>query len=150
MAAYPLRAAFAGILLFVIGLAIAGGVYQVNRQEQERARGWLRADGTVVELLKRRSPDGDILIPLIAFKTASGERVSFTVNAGGRESTYYVSAAVPVIYAPDHPQDALIDPRARRWTRNALAGGGALILIGLGGYVAWYASRWQKTEPPSP
>ena len=149
MPAYPLRAASAGILLFVIGLAIAGGVYQVNEQEQERVRGWLRADGTIVELLKRRSADGDVPIPLIAFTTASGERVSFTVTGGGKESTYYVTASVPVVYPPGHPQDAQIDPRARRWTRNALAGGAALILIGLGGYVAWYASRWQQTEPTS-
>ena len=149
MQAYPLRAAFAGALLFVIGLAIAGGLYQVNEQEQERLHGWLHADGTVVELLKRRSPDGDLQVPLVAFTTASGERVSFTLSGAGKESSYYVTASVPVIYSPDHPQDALIDTRGRRWTRNALAGAGALILIGLGGYVAWYASRWQKTEPPS-
>jgi hypothetical protein len=148
MPAYPLRAASAGILLFVIGLAIAGGVYQVNEQEEERLIGWLHADGTVVELLKRRSPAGDISIPLIAFTTPSGERISFSV-AGGKESTYYVTASVPVVYPPNHPQDAEIDQRARRWTRNALAGGAALILILLGGYVAWYASRWQQTEPPS-
>jgi hypothetical protein len=149
MQASPLRAVFAGTLLFVIGLAIAGGLYQVNEQERDRFRGWIHADGTVVELLKRRSPDGDLQVPLVAFTTASGERVSFTVGVAGKESPYYVTASVPVIYPPDHPQDALIDTRGRRWTRNALAGGGALILIALGGYVAWYASRWQKTEPPS-
>ena len=63
MAAYPLRAAFAGVLLFVIGLAIAGGVWRINAQEQDRLSGWRRADGTVVELLKRRTPDGEIPFP---------------------------------------------------------------------------------------
>ena len=28
--------------------------------------------------------------------------------------------------------------------RNALAGAAALVLVVLGGYVAWYASRWQE------
>src|SRR4051812_41601288 len=103
MAAYPLRAAFAGILLFVIGLAIAGGVWRTNALEQERLSGWRRADGTVVELLKRRSPDGDIPVPLIAFTTASGDRVSFSV-AADRSSPYYIDAPVKVLYHPGHPQ----------------------------------------------
>jgi len=144
MAAYPLRAAFAGVLLFVLGLAIAGGVWRTNAQEQESLTGWRRADGTVVELLKRRTPDGEIPIPLIAFTTASGERVSFTVAAGG-SSPYYVNAPVTVVYHPDHPQDALIDTSARRWTRNTLAAVAAVILLCLGGCVAWYASRWEET-----
>ena len=143
MAAYPLRAAFAGILLFVIGLAMAGGVFQVNRQEQEQLLGWLRADGTVVELLTRRSPEGDRQIPLIAFTTPAGERISFT-SKPSTGAPYYVNDPVKVLYHPAHPQDALIDTSARRWSRNALAGGTALIFLGLGGYVAWYASRWEK------
>ena len=147
MGAYPLRAAFAGVVLFVIGLALAGGVWLTNAEEQARLSGWRRADGTVVELLKGRSPDGEIPVPLIAFTTASGERVSFT-GTTDRSEPYYVAAPVKVLYHPDHPQDALIDTSARRWTRNALAGAAALILIGLGGYVAWYASRWDGTQSP--
>ena len=140
----------AGILLFVIGLAIAGGAYQVNEREQEQLRGWRRADGTVVELLRRRTANGEVLVPLIAFKTASGERVSVTVSEPGTDSPYYINAAVKVLYHPDHPQDAAIDTSARRWTRNALAGGAALILLALGGYVAWYASRWDGRTSSAP
>jgi hypothetical protein len=143
MQAYPLRAAGAGVLLFAIGLAIAGGAYQVNRQEQEQLRGWRRADGTVIELLERRTPEGEVVLPLISFTTADGERVSFTARAAGG-SPSYVNDRVAVLYHPDHPQEALVDTRARRWARNGLAGGAALILLSLGGYVAWYASRWEK------
>jgi len=144
MAAYPLRAAFAGILLFVIGLGIASATFQINRKEQDQRQGWLRADGTVVELLKRRTFEGDKPVPLVAFTTASGERISFTGNPGpGSDSPYYINAPVTVLYHPGHPQDALIDTRGRL-TRNAVAAAGALILMALGGYVAWYASRWDK------
>ena len=146
MAAYPLRAGFAGILLFVIGLAMAGGVFQVNRQEQEQLLGWQRADGTVVERLTRRSPDGDRQIPLIAFTTPAGERISFTAKPSSGVP-YYVNDPVKVLYHPTHPQDAVIDMSTRRWTRNALAGGVALLLLGIGGYVAWYASRWDRMPP---
>jgi hypothetical protein len=143
MAAYPLRAAFAGVLLFVIGLGIASATFQINRQEQERLEGWLRADGTVVELLRRRTMEGEILVPLVVFKTASGERVSFTGTGPGRDSPYYINAPVKVLYHPGRPQDAQVDPRGRV-TRNAVGAAGALILMALGGYVAWYASRWDE------
>jgi len=144
MQAYPLRAAFAGVLLFVIGLGIAGGLLRVNRQEQDRLSGWHRVDGTVVELLKRRTLDGEVTVPLIAFTTAAGERVSFTAPGERKGPPLYVDAPITVLYRPDNPQDALIDTSSRRWTRNALAGVAALVLMALGGYVAWYASRWQQ------
>jgi hypothetical protein len=148
MAAYPLRAAFAGVLLFVLGLGIAGGVYQVNEREQEQLRGWRRAGATVVDLLKRRTPQGEVPVPLVAFTTAAGERVTVTLSPSRNASAYSVNAPVTVLYPPDHPQDAIIDTSARRWTRNALAGGAALILTVLGGYVAWYASRWDRVNSP--
>src|SRR5207244_2966689 len=98
------------------GLAIAGGVWRTTAEEQERFNGWRRADGTIVELLKRRSLDGGTPTPLIAFTTAAGERVSFTA-ATDSSTPYYVNTTVKVLYHPDHPQDALIDTSARRWTR---------------------------------
>jgi hypothetical protein len=142
--AYPLRAAFAGVLLFVVGLGIAGNLLRVSRQDQERLSGWSRANGTVVELLKRRTAEGDVTVPLIAFTTPSGDRVSFTaatVNAG---PPLYVNAPVKVLFRLENPQEAMIDTSSRRWTRNALAGAAAVLLMALGGYVAWYASRWEN------
>lgn len=149
MPAYPLRAAFAGVLLFALGLAIAGGLLRIILQDRERLRGWSRADGRVIELLERRSPEGDVTVPLIAFTAASGDRISFTGATDVKRASVYVNAPIKVLYRPENPQEARIDTPARRWTRNALAGGAALILLGLGGYVAWYASRWDKIAPPS-
>jgi hypothetical protein len=148
MPAYPLRAAFAGVLLFVIGLGIAGGLLRINRQEQDRLNGWQRVDGTVVELLKRRTLDGEVTVPLIAFTTPSGERVSFTGPGDRKGPSLYVDAAIKLLYRPGNPQDVVIDASSRRWTRNALAGGAAVILMVLGGYVAWYASRWENKSAP--
>ena len=144
MPAYPLRAAFSGVLLFVVGLAIAGSLLRINQQDQERLRGWNRADGTVVELLKRRTVEGDVTVPLIAFTAPSGDRVSFTSTTKSTGAPLYINAPVKVLYRLDNPQEALIDTSSRRWTRNALGGVAAVLLMALGGYVAWYASRWQN------
>ena len=142
----PLAATIAGVLLFAVGLAIGAGLILVNRQEEEALAGWQRARGTVIDLLKRRTIDGEVVTPLVAFTTTAGERISFTAAPSRESSQYWVTASVPVLYEPSRPQEARIDARSRRWTRNALAAGAAVILMGLGGYVAWYASRWQ---PPT-
>jgi hypothetical protein len=146
MPAYPLRAAFAGVLLFVIGLGLAAGIYEVNRREAERLAGWRRADATIVELLKRRTLDGEVVAPLVAFTTQSGGRVSVTLPTGLNDGPFYVNTTLKVMYPADHPEGAVIDRRTRRWTRNGLAIGASLILMGLGGYVAWYASHWDGSQ----
>lgn len=144
MPAYPLRAALAGVLLFAIGVAIGVSLLRTHLQDRERLREWSRADGTVIELLTRRSVEGDVTVPLIAFTSASGDRVSFTAGTDVKGSGFYINAPMKVLYRAANPQEAVIDPAARRWTRNALAGLAALILMGLGGHVAWYASRWEE------
>lgn len=144
MKAYPLRAAFAGVLLFATGVAIGVTLLRTHLEDRERLRAWSRADGTVIELLERRSAEGEVTVPLVAFTSASGDRVSFTAGTDVTGAGVYINAPVKVLYRPENPQQALIDRSGRRLLRNLLAGAAALILMGLGGYVAWYASRWEK------
>ena len=137
MSDHPVAAAYAGVFLFIIGLAIGVGALEINRRERDRLQGWLRADGTVVALLA--GADGGR--PQVAFIAANGERVGFTLPQPSRRQ-YVMGGHVPVLYRADQPGEARLDPRTARWTRNALAAGGALILMALGGYVAWYARQW--------
>ena len=137
MSDHPVAAAYAGVLLFIIGVAIGVGALEINRRERDRLTGWLRTDGTVVALLAGANGTR----PQVAFNAANGERVSFTlVQPGARQ--YVVGERVPVLYRPEEPGAARLDPRTARWTRNALAAGASLILMALGGYVAWYARQW--------
>jgi hypothetical protein len=134
---HPVAAAYAGVLLFIIGVAIGVGALEINRRERDRLEGWLRADGTVVALLAGANGTR----PQVAFSAANGERVSFTlVQPSGRQ--YVIGERLPVLYRPEQPADARLDSRTTRWTRNALAAGASLILMTLGGYVAWYARQW--------
>lgn len=142
--AYPLRAAFAGVLLFAVGVAIGVSLLRTHLQDRERLREWSRADGTVIELLTRRSVEGEVTVPLIAFTSAAGDRVSFTAGTDVKGSGVYINAPMKVLYRPENPQEAVIDPAGRRRLRNVLAGAAALLLMALGGHVAWYASRWEN------
>ncbi len=143
---HPLGATVAGVVLFVAGLAIAGTVYQVNAKERELRRGWMSTDGTIVDVLKREQPGGPEFVPLIVFQTPTGARVSFTARLGSQTPQYAISQRIPVRYPPGHPESAEIDRRSQRLIRNIVAGAGALILLALGGSVAWQASRLYRAR----
>jgi hypothetical protein len=132
--AHPVGAAAAGILLFIVG--IAGGVYawELNRSEAALLEGWLGADGTVTAVFG----DGVSTRAMVSFKTDGGDLITFTTRPAGRPS---VGGSVRVLYPPFRPTAAVIDPVGTRRTRNVLLGVASAALMGLGGYVAWYARR---------
>lgn len=136
---YPVRATLAGVLLFVIGLAIAGSTIITEKRDRERRQGWIEATGTVVEMLP--GPPNGSPRPVVAFDTAEGERVRFTPVGRSTWRPLEVGDAVPVLYPFALPGLARIDPRSIRWVRLGIALGAALLLMGLGGYVARYAHR---------
>ena len=139
MAEYPLRATFAGVLLFVIGLAIAASTVITERRERERRGAWLEAQGTVVDMLP--GPANGAARPVVSFETPEGERIRFTPTGRSGWRAPKVGDTVAVIYPFGLPNEARVDPRAIRWTRTGIAIGAGLILMVLGGYVAWYAGR---------
>jgi hypothetical protein len=145
--AYPLRAAISGVFLFAIGIALGAGLLYMNQQEDERLQGWERADGVVTDVTPIAS--GDRVLQRTAFVTASGERISITLSTT-RRAAAAVNETVTVFYPPEDPQRAVVDSPVRRRMRNAFGGAASLMLIVLGAYLAWYASRWDRMAPPRP
>lgn len=131
---HPLTAAYAGVLLVILGIGMAVYVWEVNRREAEQITGWVQTSGSVATVFG----SGASTRAMVSFKTPSGDRINFTA----RSAMFYrlkAGDAVPVIYPPFEPTHAVIDPaRARRW-RNTVAGCASTMLIVLGAYVAWYA-----------
>ena len=144
MSEHPLGATFAGLLLFIIGLGIAGGVYQIDSKERQLRREWVRAEGTVVQVVKRQTADGPVFAPLIVFQAASGARVSFTAPVSNQSRQHAIGEHISVLYPPQQPEHAEIDYAGQRLIRNLLAAAGALLLLALGGTVAWQASRLHR------
>jgi hypothetical protein len=125
--------------LFVIGVAIAVTVYETDRRQGEARQGTIAAGGHVVTVLHRHTEDGEAYAPVIAFSTRAGQRVSFTGPATDDPSAYWIGQSVSILYPPWDPPHAMIERRGLRYTRNAIAYGGAFVLAALGAYVAWYA-----------
>jgi len=125
------------VLLLILGLGLGVYVWELNLREADQIAGWERTSGSVVTVFG----SGSSTRAMISFKTPAGDRINFTA----RPAVFYrlkSGDAVPVIFPPFNPTHAAIDPaRARLW-RNIVAGCGSAFLIGLGGYVTWYARRY--------
>jgi len=139
---HPLTAAYAGVLLLILGVAMGVYVWELNRREAEQITGWERTTGSVTTVFG----SGSSTRAMVSFTLPSGDRINFTA----RPAVFYrlkPGDTVPVVYPPFEPTHAAIDPVvARRW-RNIIAGIASAILIGLGTYVAWYArGRMLKAE----
>ena len=138
MADNPVRASAAGVLLFAIGVAIGGGAIMNYERERQRLLAWNRADGEVVQLLQ---VSGGRARPIVSFATAGGDRIRFTAMGRTADRNYQLGERVPVIYPIGDPAAARIDSPALRWGRSLYAGIGAVVIMVLGGYIAWYARR---------
>lgn len=130
----PLTAAYAGVLLVILGIGLGAYNWQLNRREVDQITGWQRTSGTVTTVFG----SGSNTRAMVSFALPSGDRISFTT----RPAMFYrlkPGDTVPVIYPPFAPTHAAIDPAiARRW-RNIVAGIASAILVAFGAYVAWYA-----------
>jgi hypothetical protein len=134
MADPHVRATLAGVLLFAIGVAIGGGAIVNYQRERDAIEGWQRADGQVVELVQIKGKPR----PLVSF-SADGALFRFTPVGPLANRTYTVGDTVVVLYPLGQPKSAQLESTAIRWARTVYAGAGGILLMVLGGYVAWYA-----------
>ena len=100
------RATLAGILLFVIGLAIAGGAFQNYRRERERLEGWDRAEGRVAQILHL---SGGASRPVVSFTASNGDHIRFTAVGALTGRAYQVGDSVIVLYPRDDPSAARLE-----------------------------------------
>src|SRR3954452_6590760 len=134
MAASPIRAALAGVLLVVIGLAIGIGAFENYRRDRERLQAWTRTNGEVMQLLQSSSGTR----PIVSFTAAEGTRIRFTALVP-RGSSYRVGDRVTVVYPPGDLSAARVDSAFIRLARPVFAAAGSIVLMALGGFVAFYA-----------
>jgi hypothetical protein len=132
--AQPLTAAYAGVLLVILGIGMGVYFWALNRREADQIAGWQRTSGSVTTVFG----SGSNTRAMVSFALTSGDRINFTA----RPAMFYrlkPGDAVPVIYPPFAPTHAAIDPAIARRSRNIVAGIASAILVAFGASVAWYA-----------
>jgi hypothetical protein len=99
--------------------------------------------GRVISLEQSASGRTSIYYPIVQFRTAEGQMVTF------RSSLANVAAlrqAVPVLYLPTSPRDARIDSYKSLWFWPTLLAGLAVVFLLVGGRLLAVAGKEQKSQ----
>ena len=131
-------------LFAVVGFAtlIAGGVL-VKSTWALLATGE-RAEGRVIELEYRRSDDGGSYYPVVRFRSAGGEEITFRSSFGTSPPAFSEGEAVTVLYDPRNPYAGKIDSFSQLWLGPLILGLLGGVFGGIGGYWGWRYLRGRQ------
>lgn len=101
------------------------------------------ATGTVVELVRSRDKDGDVVYyPIVQYTPDNGDRVTFKSNVGSSHAPS-VGEKVQIVYNPQNPKQAAIDTFTDLWLLPVVFTGiGGLIVVGAGAGV--FTFLWRR------
>jgi Protein of unknown function (DUF3592) len=108
-------AVFVGLLFFAIGIVVLiSGIVTVVKTRRQIANS-LSATGVVTALATEMGRSGYLYYPLVQFKIASGQTMSFQSGVGSSPAGYSVGQQVKVLYDAGNPQRAEIDSMSSQW-----------------------------------
>lgn len=116
----------------IIGACLlAGAIYlYINKQAfLEKAE---TTQGTVVEMIPKRSKDSTTYSPVISFTTKTGQQITYTSSVSSNPPSYEVGENVQIFYDPADPKDAEINGFFLLWLGVIILGfiGIVFFLIG--------------------
>ncbi len=91
------------------------------------------ANGTVIELVRKKSSDSNTYAPVVRFVTDTGESIEFTSDTSSNPPSYSEGESVRVLYRPAAPHAARIDGFFSLWLGPIIAGGLGAIFVLIGG-----------------
>ena len=71
--------------------------------------------GTVIEMIARRSDNSTTYCPVVSFKTKLGQEITFTSSISSNPPSYTVNEKVKILYDPADPKEAVINGFASLW-----------------------------------
>lgn len=116
----------------IIGACLlVGAIYlYINKQAfLEKAE---TTQGTVVEMIPKRSKDSTTYSPVISFTTKTGQQITYTSSVSSNPPSYEVGENVQIFYDPADPKDAEINGFFSLWLGVIILGfvGIVFFLIG--------------------
>jgi len=116
-----------------LGLVFVAGAAWFFLADRSFAAAGERAPGTVIEMIGSRDSDGGHTYkPVVEFRDAAGRRHVFTSNVSSSPPQHSVGESVEVIYAPDSPDEAVIDSFVDRFLLPLILGGLGTLFAAIG------------------
>lgn len=135
-----------GGVFFVVGVGLLFGGVSWWRSNAAFAANALSAEGTVSDLVFRRSSKGSggTYVPVIDFTTPDGNRVHVTGSSGSNPPGYSRGDKVRVLYEAKNPEHAQIDSFMERSFGPVLLTGLGTVFALVGGGVLFACVRQRK------
>lgn len=131
-----------GALLSWLGGALLLLALGFGLRSWNATRTLLKATATVTDNATAFAPAGGVLyFPRIRFRTRQGAIVLVLTRKGDEDPEFAAGEQVPVLYAVNNPQDAIIATRWRVYRAAILSGIAGVILLDLG-LLMGYGRMW--------
>lgn len=117
----------------VVGLGMLVGALLVFRSTSTFIEASVEVEGTVLDLVQRRSNDGIVYAPLVSFSTLEGKRIEFVPPGHHASPAASRGEQVTVLYPPGTPERAEIATFSSLWAPTMVLGFLGAIFFGLGG-----------------
>ncbi|MFH6968050.1 DUF3592 domain-containing protein [Flavobacterium sp. FlaQc-28] len=121
-------------VFLTIGALMLAGAFYFYQDRQTFLKKAETVQGTVVELISKRSDNSTTYAPLVSFTTKAGNKIEFTSAVSSNPPSYSEGESVEVLYDPADPKDASIKGFASLWIGPLIFGilGTVFFLIGFG------------------
>lgn len=117
-----------------IGALMLAGAFYLYQDKQAFLKRAETVQGTVIELISKRSDNSTTYAPVVTFTTKKGNKIEFTSSVSSNPPSYSEGESVEVFYDPAEPKDASINGFASLWLGPLILGilGTVFFLIGFG------------------
>ena len=116
----------------IIGACLLAGAIYLYIDKQAFLEKAETAQGTVIEMIPKRSKDSTTYSPVVSFTTKSGQQINYTSSTSSNPPSYDVGENVQIFYDPANPNDAEINGFFSLWLGVIILGfiGIVFFLIG--------------------
>ena len=133
-------------VFLTVGAAVLAGAFYLYQDKQEFLKRAHTVQGTVVDLIPKRSDNSTTYAPVVSFKTKKGEEITYTSSVSSNPPSYNEGETVEILYDPSDPKDASINGFASLWLGPLILGIFGTVFFLIGFFIILFHKLKQKKK----